>query len=238
MAGGLGSRLGDLTQATPKPLLPVAGRPFLAYLLDWLARAGLEEIIVSTGYLADSFSAFLATMSWRDPYGRPIRIAEAKENTSAGTAGALALMGERLEERFLVVNGDTLFDCDLVGIIAAAEQMPRGSMLLTVREVEDTGRYGRVDAQEGGRIVRFAEKSGGGPGPIYAGISVLDRSVLDLIESVPFSLERDVYPRLVEEGRLFATQQSGYFIDIGLPETYGRAQTELPAGDLSLPKMP
>jgi D-glycero-D-manno-heptose 1,7-bisphosphate phosphatase len=229
LAGGLGTRLGELTRATPKPLLPVGGRPFLAYLFDWLARGGVEEIVVSTGYLPDAFAAFLTDSSWRDPYGRQIRTAEARETVPAGTAGALRLMAPRLDERFLLVNGDTFFDCDLAGVIGDAECLPPGAMLMTARAVEDAGRYGRVETGADGRILRFAEKGDSGPGLINAGVAVLDRSVLDLIETVPCSLEREVYPRLAEAGRLFVAERSGYFIDIGLPETYGLAQEELPA---------
>lgn len=229
LAGGLGTRLGELTQATPKPLLPVGGRPFLAYLLDWLARGGVEEIIVSTGYLPDAFGAFFAASSWRNPYGEPVRVYEARENVRAGTAGALALMANRLDDRFLLVNGDTFFDCDLAGVIGAAERLPQGSMLLTVREVEDTGRYGRVEIGDAGLILSFAHRGRSGAGLINAGISVLDRSVLELIKDVPCSLEQDVYPRVAEAGKLFSWEQQGYFIDIGLPETYARAQDELPA---------
>lgn len=228
LAGGLGTRLGELTRETPKPLLPVAGRPFLTYLFDWLARSGLEEIIVSTGYLPEAFSAFLASSAWRDPYGKPIRILETRENVRAGTAGALALMANKLEERFLLVNGDTFFDCDLPGVIGEAERLPPGAMLLTARAVDDAGRYGRVETGGDGRILHFAEKGDSGPGLINAGVAVLDRSVLDLIDTVPCSLEQEIYPLLAKGGRLFAAERPGYFIDIGLPETYGRAQKELP----------
>jgi D-glycero-D-manno-heptose 1,7-bisphosphate phosphatase len=224
----MGTRLGELTRETPKPLLPVGGRPFLAYQIDWLARSGVGEIIVSTGYLPDQFAAFFAGNRWNDPHGDRIRVSEAREDVRAGTAGALALAADRLAERFLLVNGDTYFDCDLAPILGAAERLPDGHMLLTVREVEDAARYGRIQLGGEGRVTRFSEKEKPGPGLISTGIAVLDRSVLDLIDKVPCSLEHDVYPRLVEEGRLHAISADGYFIDIGLPDTYGKAQQELP----------
>ena len=228
LAGGLGTRLGSLTEATPKPMLPVAGRPFLAYLADWLARSGMEEIVISTGYLPDTFSAYFSEHNWSDPYGSAIRISEVRENVRAGTAGALALARDRLAERFLLINGDTFFDCDLARIFGAAERLPPGHMLLTVREVEDAARYGRIQLTGDGLVSRFSEKDTPGPGLISTGIAVLDRSILDLIPQVPCSLEHDVYPRLVEAGRLHAISAEGYFIDIGLPETYATAQQELP----------
>jgi len=227
LAGGLGTRLGQLTQVAPKPLLPIAGRPFLAYVFDWLARSGVEEIVVSTGYLPEAFGELLVQV-WNDPYGNPIRIREARENVRAGTAGALALMADRLDQRFLLLNGDTFFDCDLASVITKSESLPPGAMLMTVREVDNAGRYGRVEIDEGGLVRRFAEKGDVGGGYINAGVSVLDRTILDLIDAVPCSLETDVYPRVVESGWLYASKQSGYFIDIGLPDTYERASRELP----------
>lgn len=224
----MGTRLGELTRETPKPLLPVGGRQFLAYLIDWLARSGIGEIIVSTGYLPDQFAEFFAGNRWNDPYGDRIRVSEAREDVLAGTAGALVLAADRLAERFLLVNGDTYFDCDLAPILNAAERLPAGHMLLTVREVEDAARYGRIQLGSEGQVTRFSEKDQPGPGLISTGIAVLDRSVLDLIGQVPCSLEHDVYPRLVKEGRLHAISADGYFIDIGLPDTYGKAQQELP----------
>lgn len=228
LAGGLGSRLGELTHATPKPLLPVGGRPFLAYLVDWLARSGIEEIMVSTGYLPDQFAAFLDSENWNDPYNVPIKLTETREEVRAGTAGALALAADRLAERFLLVNGDTFFDCDLAPILGAAERLPAGHMLLTVRKIEDAARYGRILISDGGLVSRFSEKDRPGSGLISTGIAVLDRSVLDLAGDPPSSLEQDVYPRLAESGRLHAVSADGYFIDIGLPNTYREAQRELP----------
>ncbi len=228
LAGGMGTRLGQLTQTTPKPLLPVGERPFLAYLIDWLALGGLDDIVVSTGYLPDTFARFLADNRWNDPYGEPIRLSEARENIRAGTAGALALAADRLAERFLLVNGDTYFDCDLAPVLSAAERLPPGHMMLTVREVEDAARYGRIQLDAGNLVSRFSEKDRAGPGLISTGIAVLDRSVLDLVATMPCSMEHDVYPRLVEAGRLHGISAEGYFIDIGLPDTYERAQEELP----------
>ncbi|MER8430389.1 HAD-IIIA family hydrolase [Mesorhizobium caraganae] len=228
LAGGLGTRLGTLTEITPKPLLPIGGRPFIAYLIDWLARSGAEDIIVSTGYLPEKFAELFRTAAWRDPYGKPVRVTEARETIRAGTAGALALMAERLDERFLLVNGDTFFDCDLPSVIGDADRLQPGAMLMTVRVVEDAGRYGRIEIGDQGGILSFSQKGEQGPGSINAGISILNRSVVDMIEAVPCSLEQDIYPRLAQAGRLIAAERSGYFIDIGLPETYGLAQAELP----------
>ncbi len=227
LAGGKGTRLGALTAETPKPLLPVAGRPFLDIVLAFLARHGIDQVLLSIGHLADAFTAFLAGRSWRDPYGEAIAVSEIREPAPAGTAGALVGLADRLDQRFLLVNADTFFDCNLAAVLAAGEAAPAGTALLTVRLAPDAGRYGSIVAA-GGRVLSFNEKGTAGPGLINAGLSVLDRSVAARVAHIPSSIEADIYPRLAAEGTLFAVEEDGYFIDIGLPETYSRAQTELP----------
>ena len=228
LAGGLGTRLGGLTRDVPKPLLPVAGVPFVDYIIRWLAMHGIEDIILSTGYLAPAFDAFLDGRTWKSPYGTPVRVRNAVEPVMAGTGGALQFLAADLDERFLFINGDSFFNCDLAKVLACGSALPPGEMLLTVRHVSDAGRYGRITLN-GSRVEKFAEKSGSEPGLINAGISVLDRSVLTMIGPLPFSIETGIYPVLVSQGRLQGIVETGYFIDIGLPETYEQAQTQLPA---------
>ncbi|MDQ2067260.1 HAD-IIIA family hydrolase [Xinfangfangia sp. CPCC 101601] len=232
LVGGLGTRLGPLTAETPKPLLPVAGRPFLDWLISWLAQAGVEEIILSTGYLAETFAPFLAqgrkSGRWHTPEGFAVTLRESREETPLGTAGALGLLRGQLDPQLFLVNGDSFFACDPVAIATAATALPRGHALLTTRLVPDTGRFGRVESDASGRITRFAEKGISGPGMIHAGIAVLSHAVLDRIPPGPSSLENDIYPALAAEGLLHAKPQQGYFIDIGLPQTYAQAQTDLP----------
>lgn len=228
LAGGLGSRLGSLTTSTPKPLLPVAGRPFLDYQIEWLARAGFEHVILATGYLADAFDAFVFSRTWRGPTGRPVIVETARESHPAGTGGAVALVRERLDPRFLLVNGDTFFDCDLVSVERAAKATPSDSAMLTVRRVVDTSRYGRVEVGSDGRVLRFAEKGVGGAGTVNAGVAVLARSITEMIKSLPCSIETEIYPDLANQDRLYTCEQEGFFIDIGVPDAYTRAQAELP----------
>lgn len=232
LVGGLGTRLGALTQTVPKPLLPVAGRPFLDTVIVWLARAGVEEIILSTGYLAGTFTAFLdegrAAGRWIGPTGDPVVVRESREDRPLGTAGALTLLHDDLEAQFFLVNGDSLFLCDPVAVATTAEALPPDHAVMTVRQVEDTARFGRVTADTAGRITGFREKGVPGRGWINAGLSVLPRDVLDMIGDLPCQVESDIYPRLASEGRLHTVVQDGYFIDIGLPETYAEAQQALP----------
>jgi histidinol-phosphate phosphatase family protein len=232
LVGGLGTRLGALTKTTPKPLLPVAGRPFLEVLILWLARAGVEDIILSTGYLAGTFEGFLAeghaSGRWTGPEGLPIRVRESREDQPLGTAGALTLLRGQLEERFFLINGDSFFACDPVAVAARAERLPPHHAVMTTRAVPDTTRFGRVEADAEGIVTGFREKGVAGPGMINAGISVLPSAVLDRITRTPCSIETDIYPALAAEGLLHAVPQEGFFIDIGLPETYAEAQETLP----------
>jgi D,D-heptose 1,7-bisphosphate phosphatase len=228
LAGGLGTRLGSLTSNTPKPLLPVDGRPFIAYQIDWLARHGIEDIILSTGYLSETFDQFVDAHEWCTPYGGKVAVRALAEPVLAGTAGALKVHEDELQARFLLVNGDSFFDCNLAEVLSKGERLDPGDILLTVREVPDSGRYGRVSI-EGDIVAAFEEKSAAGRGLVNAGISVVGRDIVDLIERLPCSIEREIYPALSAAGKLKAVVLEGYFIDIGLPESYAQAQTELPA---------
>ncbi|MBJ2151024.1 HAD-IIIA family hydrolase [Paracoccus sp. IB05] len=233
LVGGLGTRLGALTKCTPKPLLPVAGRPFLDTLVTWLARAGVEEIILSTGYLAGSFEGFIregeASGRWHGPTGRPVTLRESREAEPLGTGGALTLLRGQLDPRFFLVNGDSFFGCDPIRVAARAEALPAGHAVMTTRAVPDTARFGRVEADATGRVTGFREKGVTGPGQINAGLTVLPAAVLDRITALPCSIEQEIYPALAAEGLLHAVPQDGFFIDIGLPETYAEAQIALPA---------
>lgn len=225
LVGGLGTRLGALTAATPKPLLPVSGRPFLAWLLRELSRFGVEEAVLLTGHLAarvrealDGIAAFLP---------RPMRLVLSEEPFQAGTGGALWNARGLLDERFLLCNGDSLLNTNLAALLAAWAgdgEGCAGRMLL--RTVADASRFGVVETS-GDRVLSFRERpEQAGKALINAGIYALGRSALDGIEE-RCSLERDVLPRLATAGRLRCTVADGYFVDIGVPESLAQAGREL-----------
>jgi D,D-heptose 1,7-bisphosphate phosphatase len=229
LAGGLATRLGPLTATTPKPLLPCGDRPFLAWLLRELCRFGIERVLLLTGHLADSVAASVADLADRLP--RRLEITLSTEPHPAGTAGALWHARERLEERFLLLNGDSLLDGNLAALLADAAADDPASVpgRLALAEVADTARYGVVDL-DGDRVTGFRDRpaEGGGRGWISAGIYALDRRMLDIVPPHG-SLERDVLPLLAARGALRATKLPGWFIDIGIPADLARAQAELPA---------
>jgi dTDP-glucose pyrophosphorylase/histidinol phosphatase-like enzyme len=224
LAGGKGTRLGAITQAVPKPMLPIAGdRPFLDYLLEMVERHGYEDIILLGGYLGEVLEA---AYDGRRIGGATIRVL--REKVPLGTAGALTVARETLDPRFLMMNGDAFFDINLRALEQASQQS--GAMAtLALRSVPDAARYGRV-IEEQGKVVAFLEKdlSRPGPGVINGGIYVLKREILDLVRDLPCSLEQEVFPVLVQRGEIRGLKFDGYFLDIGLPETLEQGHRELP----------
>jgi mannose-1-phosphate guanylyltransferase len=227
LVGGEGTRLRPLTERVPKPALTLVDRPFLAYMIEWLADHGVSEVILACGFLPDVLREALAEEEERA--GASIRYLAEPE--PLGTAGAIRhaadRLGGELEDRFLALNGDVLTDLDVGELLGAHEQ--RGARAtLGLYPVEDASAYGLVLCGPSGEVVEFAEKTGRHePGQINAGIYVLERSVLDLVPpGRNVSIERDVFPRLVGEG-LQALALEGYWMDIGTPERYLQATWDI-----------
>jgi D,D-heptose 1,7-bisphosphate phosphatase len=236
LVGGLGTRLGSLTASTPKPLLPCGDRPFLAWLVRELVRFGVTDILLLTGHLSDQVVMAAAAIEAGLP--RPARITISEEPFRAGTGGAVFHAADRLQERFLLCNGDSLLDCNLANLLAAVatdDDSVTGRMLL--RDLPDASRFGVVEL-EGDRVGAFRERpspgsglgasAGGIGGVINAGIYQFHRRLIEAL-SPNCSLEADVMPRLAAAGTLRGTIAGGYFRDIGVPEDFSRAQTEIPA---------
>jgi mannose-1-phosphate guanylyltransferase len=217
LAGGEGTRLRPLTSTVPKPVVPLVDRPFIAFMLDWLRDHGVDDVIMSCGFLASGVRNVLGDGS---AYG--VRLRYVEEPQPLGTGGALKFAESLLDECFLMLNGDVLTDLDVGAQLALHEQRgARATLALT--PVEDPSAYGLVRTNHDGEVTGFVEK----PSPnqvdthnISAGIYVLERSVLELLApDAPASIERDVFPRLVGEG-LYAYVGEGYWLDIGTPERY------------------
>jgi D,D-heptose 1,7-bisphosphate phosphatase len=226
LVGGLGTRLGALTASTPKPLLPCGDRPFLAWLLREFVRFGVEEFLLLTGHLSAEVEASVHALAARLP--RQARILVSKEPMRAGTGGALFHARERLDQRFLLCNGDSLFDFNVAALLsAAALDGPDVAGRMVLRRVDDASRYGVV-ALNGDQVNAFRERPlSNTPGLINAGIYLFDRRICD--ELTPTcSLEADVIPRLAARGALRGTIGEGYFRDIGVPEDLARAELEIP----------
>lgn len=220
LAGGLGSRLRPVVGNLPKVLAPIAGQPFLSYLLAYLRGQGIADILLSTGYGAEHVSDYC-----RDGSRWGVRVRYSREAEPLGTGGAIKRAeGLITSDPCLVLNGDSLVRADLARLLAAhAERQARITMALV--EVPDKARFGSVLQADGGAIAAFREKGDQGSGLINAGIYVIDRAVLDAIPvGYNVSVERDVFPSFVGKG-LYGLVVDAPFIDIGTPEAYAAAQT-------------
>jgi mannose-1-phosphate guanylyltransferase len=227
LVGGEGTRLRPLTASVPKPALTLVDRPFLAYMIEWLAGHGVTEVVLACGFLPDVLREALAGEEERA--GLSIRYVVEPERR--GTAGAIRFaadeLGGDLDDRFLALNGDVLTDLDLSALLKAHTE--RGAQaILGLHPVEDSSAYGLVRSGPEGAVLEFLEKTGeSAPGEINAGMYVLERSVLDLIPpDAEVSIERDVFPRLVGEG-LHGLRLDGYWMDIGTPERYLQASWDI-----------
>jgi mannose-1-phosphate guanylyltransferase len=227
LVGGEGTRLRPLTSDVPKPAVTLVDRPFLAYAIEWLAAHGVTEIVLACGFLPDVLREALGD----EERHAGVTITYVAEPEPLGTAGAIRFaaqaLGERLEERFLALNGDVLADLDLSALIRTHEEHGAAATI-GLHPVEDSAAYGLVRCDDEGTVLEFLEKTGEAvPGEINAGAYVLERSVLDLIPpGRAVSIEREVFPRLVGSG-LCGMLLPGYWMDIGTPERYLQASWDI-----------
>lgn len=218
LAGGLGTRLRTAVPDRPKPIAEVHGRPFLAYLLDKLAAAGIESVVLSTGHLGKQVRVVFG-----DFYGN-LRLRYSQESSPLGTGGALRLAIPLLDSDFvLVMNGDSYFDADLQPFWRWHwAKSAQASLMLA--QVSDAKRFGRVQVDADGQVLRFDEKNGAaGSAWINAGIYLLDRRLLSTIPARgAVSLEREMFPAWIGHG-FYGYQAQGRFLDIGTPESFAFA---------------
>ena len=226
LAGGSGTRLRPLTSRVAKPVVTLVDRPFIVYMLDWLRRHGVADVILCCGFQADGVQAVLGDGS---RYG--VRLRYVAESEPLGTGGPLALAADLLDERFIVCNGDILTDIDLTAQLAAHERTGAVGTLALV-EVDDASAYGLVRCAPDGAVLEFIEKPTGvvEDALISAGAYVLERSVLDLSPTGrEVSIEREVWPALIGAG-LYGHRAEGYWLDIGTPERYLQGSFDILAG--------
>jgi mannose-1-phosphate guanylyltransferase len=247
LAGGEGTRLRPLTLTRPKPAMTLVDRPFIAYLVDWVGRHGIGDVVIACGFGSDSVRAALEGRGREGP-----TVSYVEEPEALGTGGPLRLAADRglLDQRFLVLNGDVLADLDLSELIRAHEDRAAVATL-ALHPVADPSSYGLVrraggppapgasPTAPGGEVRAFLEKPASkevDTDEVNAGAYVLEPSVIDLIpRGRMFSIEREVFPRLVGRG-LYGHRLDGYWMDVGTPERYleaswdvleGRVWTEL-----------
>ncbi len=218
LAGGLGTRLRSVVPDLPKPMAPVAGRPFLAWLLDRLVESGFESAVLAVGYRHEVI---------RDHFGddyRGLALRYSIETTPLGTGGAMRLAAD-LVTAFpaFVLNGDTYLELDYRAMLAAHRQA-RADLSVAVCSVADVGRYGAL-ALQADHIHGFQEKGRTGPGLINAGVYLPSFEILRQIPlGTPYSFEQQLLVPRLQEIRPLAFRTKGRFIDIGIPEDFQRAQ--------------
>ncbi len=227
LVGGKGTRLRPLTSETPKPILNLVDRPFLSYMIEWLASHGVDDIVFACGFLPDQLEKVLGGGSAGGP-----RLHYVVEPEPLGTGGAIKFAEEHLQDRFFALNGDVLTDLDLTSLWNS--HMERGaSASLGLYPVEDPTGYGLVDLDDSGTVLDFLEKPGpehAGAGLINAGTYVLEKSVLaDVASGREVSIEREVFPSLIGKG-LSGMRLDGYWMDIGTPDRYLEASWDIIEG--------
>jgi mannose-1-phosphate guanylyltransferase len=231
LAGGEGTRLRPLTSTIPKPVVPLVNRPFISFMLEWLHSHGVDDAILSCGFMAEGVREVLG-----DGASLGIRIRYLEEPKPLGTGGALKFAEELLDERFLMLNGDVLTDIDVSAQLAQHERTGARATLALIG-VEDPSAYGLVRLGADRSVDEFLEK----PSPdqidsnlVNAGVYVLEREVLGQLApaGTNISIERDVFPTLVGAG-LFGYEASGYWLDIGTPSRYLQATYDILDGRVS-----
>ncbi len=220
LVGGKGTRLRSVVPSAPKPMAALGEQSFLELLVRQLRYQGIRRLVMCSGYLADQIeSKFGDGRAW------DVAIEYSREQQPLGTAGAVKLASRHLQgaKDFLVMNGDSFLEIDFRSLIRFHRER-NGIASMAVVPVEDVGRYGTVRADAGGRVTGFVEKAGANaPGLVNAGVYVFDRAIFECIPEGAASLEKDVFPQVLDRG-IYALEQRGMFIDIGTPEDYARAQ--------------
>ena len=223
LAGGFGTRLQSVVNDVPKPMAPVNNEPFLNYIFKYLKHFGITHVVLSTGYLADKISDY-----YKNEY-LGIKISYTKEENPLGTGGGIRLAMEKCNtENILVLNGDSFFDVNLTHYYNQHNTY-KSNCSLALRKVENASRYGTINLGDRNAILGFKEKDGiDNVGLINGGVYILNQDVF--LNKTPiaqaFSIEKDFFETRINELNMFGFEYNGYFIDIGIPEDFHKAQTD------------
>ncbi len=223
LCGGLGTRLRSVSGDQPKPMVEVAGRPFLEYILDYLIEQGIKNAVLAVSYKKEAIIEHFGNKY------KNLSLSYSVESTPLGTGGAvkksIEQLGSHSEQMVLVINGDTLVEYQLEHMLSILNKY-NASLIMSLKALEDTSRYGRVNVSDN-KVTQFEEKKGGLPGLINAGVYLFNthfRSEFPQRES--FSFESDFLEKIVPTHNVLAAVTDGYFIDIGIPEDFNKAQID------------
>jgi NDP-sugar pyrophosphorylase family protein len=217
LAGGFGTRLRHLVPDVPKPMAPVYGHPFLKYIFDYLLENGITHIVLATGYKSEAILSYFG-----DEY-RGTKITYSNEDTPLGTGGAIKkALGCCEEKNVFIINGDTYFDVNL-NHMKQFHTENNCSVSIAVKSMKNFERYGAVII-EASRITKFEEKKPTAEGKINGGIYLVDNKIVNSVDAESFSFEKEVLETGLVD--IYAFESNGYFIDIGVPEDYYKAQID------------
>lgn len=223
LAGGFGTRLQSVVNDLPKPMAPINGEPFLNYQLNYLKHYGIKNVILSVGYLAEKIKAYYGSNF------NGLEIDYVVEENPMGTGGGIRLALEKCTESLsFVLNGDSFFDVDLIKFYDLHIQN-RSQISLALRKVNNSERYGTIEKTKENIIISFKEKSGiDYEGIINGGVYLLDKNLY--LQKTPsatnFSIEKDFFEKQLSNSLISGFEFEGYFIDIGIPEDYLKAQND------------
>jgi D-glycero-alpha-D-manno-heptose 1-phosphate guanylyltransferase len=223
LAGGLGTRLRQVVSEVPKCMAPVCGKPFLSYLLDYLKNYSVDKVILSVGYLRDSIIQYIDNQKHNYNFEFDFAI----EETPLGTGGGIRLALEKATTpNVLVLNGDTFFNVDVNSLIMNHLHSEK-DITIALKPMENFERYGNVLLDGNGCVVEFQEKTFCAKGQINGGVYVLRRES-DVMNGLPekFSFETEVLQKQAKTLNINGVMCDDYFIDIGIPEDYAKANME------------
>jgi len=222
LCGGAGTRLRPVLADRPKSMALISGTPFLQLLLDRLRSQGVDDVILGTGYMAEKIESYFGSGNKFD-----LRIRYSREHEPLGTGGALKLAEPLISDPVVVLNGDSYVEWS-INLMLELFRAKDADLVLVLHAIADVTRYGSVALNQDGRITEFIEKGiRAGPGLINAGVYLLGKQIVrDLPVGTAISLEREVFPRLLDRG-VYGLVCPGLFIDIGIPDDLKRAQTLL-----------
>lgn len=224
LAGGFGTRLQSVVSNLPKPMATVAGRPFLEHVLDFCIFNTIDEVILSVGYKHELIESHFGTSY------KGLKISYAVEHEPLGTGGAIrfALEGQDFDSVWAILNGDTLFSCDLK-LLESFFYKKNADMAMALRRMYHFDRYGLVQKNSDDQVLEFQEKQSCAEGLINAGVYILKAGLIQNLFSYgeKFSFEKDFMEKQLKDLNIYGIELEGYFIDIGIPEDYQKANFDL-----------
>jgi D-glycero-alpha-D-manno-heptose 1-phosphate guanylyltransferase len=224
LAGGFGTRLKTIVSDVPKPMAPVNREPFLNFQLRYLKHYGIKKVIVSTGHLAEKIESFYGE------HFEGLKMIYSRETTPLGTGGGIRLAMKHCDSKeSFVLNGDSFFDVNLFTFYEVHKKQG-ADVSLALRKVDNASRYGSIEVSSNNRIISFLEKSNWvAPGLINGGTYILNKEIYlnNTKDQVNFSIEKDFFAEQTLKSKMIGFQSDGYFIDIGIPEDYQKAQDDL-----------